>query len=191
MVRLLFLALFSFVFAPRAMAGYLGVEGSILQDSNDLNTSASTSRNIYEGYLNVPLSEKTILFLGVGYMVVSASDPATNTATKTLDASMFEINFGLYLNKSRTLKANVIYVPSVNASYSRTDTSGTESWSGTAVGGKISFAPDLWKRFSPILAFTYLTMDFDTKSKTSASVTTKNSFSRTIMYPSIGLQFSF
>lgn len=191
MTRFLLFVCLALVFASSARAGYFVVEGDVFQDSNSLNTSASTTRNVYEGYLNVPLAEKTILFMGVGYLVINASDPATNTATKTLDASMFEINFGLFLDKSRSLKINAVYCPSAAATYSRTDISGSESWTGTAVGGKLSFAPELSTHFAMILSVNYLSMSFDAKSKTSSTVSSVNSFTRTIMYPEIGLQYFF
>jgi hypothetical protein len=167
----------------------IGVDFGLLQDQNTISSQSTVSNTYYDLTVYLQALKAYGLFLGLDYAFISSSQPVSAAATATLSSSNPLLGAKYFFGKDKIASITIAGSPLVEATYSVTGAT-SDVWSGSAFLTKLALHPNISKSVKVSLAIVYYSATYNSKSSTSSS-TTLAGFSRTLLIPTMGLQFAF
>lgn len=181
------------MFETEAIAGNssfrVGFEAGNLVENQSL-TGTQTLKTAYDAYLLYSLTKEGTFSLSLGHLYLNSIEPVTATTSALLKTfnPYFGFKFGFGPKQVANLSAG--YIPYSQASYTQTGTA-TEVWTGTGFICKLSLQPRFTERLLGVLSLNYFSGTYKTKDTKDGTVTTATNFTRSLIVPTIGLQFNF
>ena len=168
----------------------IGIDSNVVQDSKDLSTSTNSNQTFYDGSMKVQLAWGGGLYLGIGYVQSTTTEPVSTTQQYTIASNYPYAGFSYFFGTDQLFSLEANWMPNITAEYTQSGTSGSEIWTGNGSYGKFTIQPKITPYLSVQLTIGYISANYTSKSATTA-ITTKTSFSRAITMPMIGFQFIF
>ncbi len=167
----------------------LGIASSVpIVETKNIDSAPGSSQSTYEGYMMVQLRKESSIFVVMGYLVTTSVNPITATSSATLGTNAPYGGFD-YLFGNSFYSMGLFWAPYVQGNYSRTNTD-EEVWIGNAFYGKLGFHPRLSASVQLDLTVAYFSANYTSKSATT-SVSSVDSFSQTLVAPTLGLRYMF
>lgn len=176
------------LFFPQLSQAVIVLDTDVFYFNDALSGSSdsNTNRLMYHFFLGFSLDRKDRLQLGWSYTKHTNDDETSST----LNYSSTQMGPGLlyYLNKRRTWRLGVYYHLKTDGTFQITG-SAAEEWRGTAYGADLGY--QLWTSQSLSFAarLNYSTATYNESFQSSAK--TDVSYTRTMIYPSLGMTLEF
>lgn len=186
LVFVIFTVVSSFAHADVHLGGDIG----LMQDQKTITSRDLIQTTFYDAYVYLQASRNYPFYLGFEYVFISTTQPntvATTTATLTSSNAMAGMKY--VFGKKELFSITLMGSPFIQANYQVTG-SASDLWSGSAFASKLSIHPELSSSLKLCASLVYYSATYTSKSSSSGS-TTVSSFSRSLLIPTFGLQFSF
>ncbi len=166
----------------------LGVGASLVQDQDTLSSQNISHSYFYDASVFLTLGGSKRLYLGISYVNVSTYLPnATTLSTNQIASSVF-VGLRYTFPTSELMAISIMTSPMAQTNYVSGDGTST-LWSGTAILVKAGIYPPISATISIAVEGNYYSATYNTKSSGSAS--TAAGFSRTLIAPTIGIQYRY
>ncbi len=169
---------------------HIGVDLGLIQDQKTITSRDIIQTTFYDANLYVQASRSYPFYLGFEYIQISTTQPNTvDTTTATLTSSNAMAGMKYVFGRKKLFSVSLMGSPFIQANYKVTGAS-SDLWSGSAFASKLSIHPDLTNSLKLCVSIVYYSATYTSKSESSGS-TAVNSFSRSLLIPTLGLQFNF
>lgn len=167
----------------------VGLDFSSIQENRSATQLSSMGRIFYDGYLNIGFKKEFPLYLALGYLHINSLENYSDlTFTKMISTNPYlGLSHQFWSKKYTSVIVGGFYSP--YAKLTLTEDSGSESWDGTSVIGKLTASFNVSSRFKLNANLYYISESFH--SRNSGSVTTKSSLSQSYFAPSLGVAIAF
>lgn len=160
--------------------------GYLATDSFTTTGSATTSRSFYALDIYANLEKKNRIFAGFHVDQISFSD-GDGTTTRTLTGMNMGPMFLVAINKDQTYTLSAGYLLKATGAYNNGATS--SDLTGTGMFAVLSMMPEFAENWFGGLKLNYYSLSY---TKSSVGTTAEDvSYTRTLMFPSIGLAWRY
>lgn len=185
MLRLWLFALCSTV-SFRIHAAIIDANVFYFTDATSAATDSSNAVTAYAFYLGFALDKKGNYLAGwnfASYSTTAEADPTTIEYSSTQMGPAFVA----YLNKDQTWRVGLAYNLKTTADYDKTGST-AEEWRGTGISGDIGYQLHFSESFSLGIRLNYSQSTYS--EKVVGAVKTDVSYTKNLIYPSLGLTFT-
>lgn len=192
MVAVRFISILIVLFmSPFATADiHFGADAGLIQDQKSITSRDIIQTTFYDANLYLQASRNYQFYLGFEYIQISTTQPNTvDTTTATLTSSNAMAGMKYVFGRKKLFSVSLMGSPFIQASYKVTGAT-SDLWSGAAFASKVSIHPDLTNSLKLCVSIVYYSATYTSKSESSGS-TAVSSFSRSLLIPTLGLQFNF
>lgn len=176
--------------SPTLADVHFGADIGLIQDQKSITSRDLIQTTFYDVNLYLQASKSYSIYLGFEYIHISTTQPNTvelTTATLTSSNAMAGIKY--IFGRKKLFSVSLMGSPFIQANYEVTDAT-NDLWSGSAFASKLSIHPELSGSLKLCASVIYYSTTYTSKSTSSGS-TSVSSFSRSLLIPTIGLQFNF
>ncbi len=163
----------------------LNIEAVQMSDTSGIKSYGTTSKTHIDGSFLFSFWAESSFYFGAGLFNNIEVAPVGTSSNSNLNTIAPYAGFSKFFQKQLYSIAG-FYIPTATAAYSESG-QGTENWTGSGYAGQVSVHPALNKYMAVSVSIKYISLNYINKS--GATISTVNSFSRTSLVPSLGLQF--
>ena len=156
-----------------------------MSDNSSLKSYGTTSKTHFDGSLLFSTWQESSFYFAAGLFNNIEIAPVGASSNSTLNTIAPYAGFSLFFQK-QLYSLSGFYIPAATAAYSETG-AGTENWTGSGYSGQLSLHPALNKYMAVAVTVKYVSLSYINKS--GSSISSVNSFTRTSLIPTLGLQF--
>lgn len=186
-IALLFLA--SLVSASAFAQLRVGLDVSSLQEKRSATELSGVSRTLIDANFNVALKKDSALYLTLGFMSITSVESYDDSTYTKLNSTnpYLGLSYHFWSKNPAGLIVGGFYSP--YAKLSVRDETGTESWNGKAMVGKIAGTFSLSAKFRFNAGLYYISETF--AERASGNVTNESGFGQSYVAPLIGVAVAF
>ncbi len=184
---IILILLLGLVLPSQSQAFVFDINTFYFSDSLKTSDSSTTSRTFYNLFLGFSLDKKDRYQVGWSYASFSTSDKAGDF-NQTYSSTQMGPGFLWYLDKRRQWRLGLYYHLKVDGKY-KTTGSVAEELRGSAFAADFGYQIPMTESFSLAIRLNYSSTSYNESFEEDTK--TDVSYSRGIIYPSIGLNFEF
>jgi hypothetical protein len=159
-----------------------------MQDNKTI-TSSNSASTMLDFSAHIFLKRENRWAFTSGYFTTQTEEPVDSTTEAVLKTENPYVGMTYFFGKKSLYSVGVYYSPLVKARYSETNTE-EETWSGSSTLIRLSLNPIVFGTAMLHLSLTYSSSQYDEKGS-AATVSSVESFEKSVVTPMVGISFQF